>query len=437
MQFLPPQKTTITTPSLKIPTFADTMPHLPENLQQLSIKDYTYQLPDNRIAPFPLPERDASKLLLYNGGKIGHTSFKNISEHLPENSLLVFNDTRVVHARLLFQNPNGQTIEIFCLEPVAPVAEIQQAMQQAQTCVWKCLIGNARKWKAGELKKDLVIDQKPVELSAEKLEFKSDYFLVEFSWNPAEIPFANVLDAAGVLPLPPYFKRTPNEADEHRYQTVYARHEGSVAAPTAGLHFTPNVIKSLQQKNIDCRYITLHVGAGTFRPVKADTMLGHEMHTEEISISLETLQAITDKTEGAIIAVGTTSLRTLESLYWFGLKLLQGSKNTTLQVNQWQPYEQKELATASAKESLETIIKMLQETNQSALTGRTGILIGPGYEFRICKGLVTNFHQPESTLLLLVSAFIGDDWRTVYDYALANDFRFLSYGDSSLLWRYP
>ncbi|RYZ19882.1 MAG: S-adenosylmethionine:tRNA ribosyltransferase-isomerase, partial [Chitinophagaceae bacterium] len=218
-------------------------------------------------------------------------------------------------------------------------------------------------------------------------------------------------------------------------QTVYARHEGSVAAPTAGLHFTPSVIESLQQKNIDCRYITLHVGAGTFRPVKADTMLGHEMHTEEINISLETLQAIAEKSEGTIIAVGTTSLRTLESLYWFGLDLLQDSKNTVLQVNQWQPYEQKDLTKISAKEALQAIIEMLQQTNQTALTGRTGILIGPGYEFRICKGLVTNFHQPESTLLLLVSAFIGEDWRKVYDYALANDFRFLSYGDSSLLWR--
>jgi S-adenosylmethionine:tRNA ribosyltransferase-isomerase len=407
--------------------------------QNISINDYTYSLPEGRIAKYPLAERDASKLLIYNDGAIAEDTYKNIAHHIPENSLLIFNNTKVVEARLLFQKPTGGVIEIFCLEPHEQYADITTAMLQKSKVLWQCLVGGVSKWKAGQvLEKKIKKGDKEIILQASYIEKRNDSFIIELSWSPTDLSFAEVLHYAGAIPLPPYIKRAVEESDSERYQTVYAHFDGSVAAPTAGLHFTGNIFSDFKEKNIQTDFATLHVGAGTFKPVKADTMLEHEMHAEWIDVSRTTIKTILKNLDNNIIAVGTTSLRTIESLYWLGRRpeLRSGHLNGTevpLSISQWEAYEP-DVIDISAKDSLQSLLNRMNDNNLERLVTKTQILIAPGYQFRIVKGLVTNFHQPQSTLLLLVAALIGSDWRKVYDYALQNNFRFLSYGDGSLLW---
>lgn len=406
----------------------------------LSIKDFTYLLPEERIAKYPLAERDASKLLIYKEEKIEEDTYRNISDHIPSNSLLVFNDTKVVEARLLFQKPTGGVIEIFCLEPHERYSDITTAMLQHEKVLWHCLIGGASKWKHGQvLEKKINYNSKDLVLNARYIEKMGDSFIVELSWNDPALSFAEVLHLFGAIPLPPYIKREAEISDAERYQTVYAHYEGSVAAPTAGLHFTETVFKKIKEKNIDKDFVTLHVGAGTFKPVKAEMMKYHEMHAEYFTVSRSTIQNMVDHLDKNIIAVGTTSLRTLESLYWLGVKQSMDDRPQTTEITQWGVYDQKEKK-ISAKEALENLINWMNEKDLDNLTAKTQIIIAPGYQFKIVNGLITNFHQPQSTLLLLVAAFIGKNpiaigWKEVYDYALENNFRFLSYGDGSLLWR--
>ncbi|KAA9325992.1 S-adenosylmethionine:tRNA ribosyltransferase-isomerase [Adhaeribacter soli] len=401
--------------------------------KNLKIADYQYALPDERIAKFPLGQRDASKLLYYKEGKIADHGFQEIPELLPPDTLLLFNDTKVVQARLFFTRSTGSIIEVFCLEPIAPTSEIQQAMQQTGTCIWRCMVGNAKKWKEPELVLEFSFQDKNGKLKAEKVSQEEGSYLIRFSWEPAELTFAEVLAGAGNLPLPPYFKRDATLADQTRYQTVYARQEGAVAAPTAGLHFTPQVLEKLQAKGIKTAYLTLHVGAGTFKPVKAEKMEDHAMHAEQIIISRELVQQILEHFPKPIIPVGTTSMRSLESLYWLGLLLLRNPelKAESLEVPQWLPYE--EDLNVAVPEALQAVLDFLRQNNTDFLAASTQIIIAPGYDFKICAGLVTNFHQPGSTLLLLVSALVGNEWKRIYEHALHNNYRFLSYGDSSLL----
>jgi S-adenosylmethionine:tRNA ribosyltransferase-isomerase len=398
--------------------------------QDLSIHDFTYTLPDERIARFPLAERDASKLLVYRKGNISETVFHNLPDLLQPGDLLVFNHTRVVQARLVFQNANGARIEVFCLEPDGFHADIPTAMIQRANAQWKCLVGQARKWKEGEVLKARAGE---LELEARLLGREPDCFRVAFSWTPQEACFADVLEAVGQIPLPPYLKREPVRDDSDRYQTVYAREKGSVAAPTAGLHFTPKVMQALEAKGVARGFLTLHVGAGTFRPVKAERMEGHVMHEEEVIVSRALLAQIASL-EGSVAAVGTTSLRSLESVYWTGLRLMQNpDSHPEISVQQWEPYSYTEADCLPAQTVFQFLVNWMASRNMDVLKGITGLLIAPGYRIRVAQKLVTNFHQPQSTLLLLVSACIGEDWKKVYDYALANDFRFLSFGDSSLL----
>ncbi len=414
--------------------------------KSISINDYTYPLPEERIAKYPLAERDASKLLIYKESKIAEDSYKNISHYIPDNSLLIFNNTKVIEARLLFQKPTGGVIEIFCLEPHEQYSDITTAMLQKEKVLWQCLVGGVSKWKTGQvLEKKIRQGYKEIILNASYIEKRNDSFIIELSWSPTDLSFAEVLHYAGAIPLPPYIKRAVEESDAERYQTVYAHFDGSVAAPTAGLHFTDNIFNQLKEKNIQTDFVTLHVGAGTFKPVKADTMLEHEMHAEWIDVSRNTIETILKNLDNKIIAVGTTSLRTLESLYWLGRKpeLRSGLINGTrvpLSISQWEPYEQSEDA-IPVREALESLLQWMDKNKLDRLVTKTQILIAPGYQFKVVKGLITNFHQPKSTLLLLVATLIGKDlpagqagWRKVYDYALQNDFRFLSYGDGSLLW---
>lgn len=408
----------------------------------LSIKDFTYHLPEEKIAFHPLAERDSSKLLVYHDGRIEESLYRNIADYIPNNSLLVFNNTKVVEARLLFQKPSGGVIEIFCLEPHEQYADITTAMLQSQKVLWKCLIGGASKWKHGQvLEKN--IDLSGTILQCRFVERRADCFVVELTWN-SSLSFGEVLHQVGTIPLPPYIKRNAEAEDSERYQTIYAKHDGSIAAPTAGLHFTPAIFETLKEKNIQTDFVTLHVGAGTFKPVKAETMEEHEMHTEFIDIPIELIENLIKNLNNTIIAVGTTSLRTIESLYWLGVKQAAiGSRqsavsHTQTKVSQWEPYETD--TNISAKDALTSLLDWMKKSNIQRLVTKTQIIIAPGYESKIANALITNFHQPQSTLLLLVSAFIGSDpiaigWRKVYDHALKNDFRFLSYGDGSLLWR--
>ncbi|HEU5166716.1 MAG TPA: S-adenosylmethionine:tRNA ribosyltransferase-isomerase [Chitinophagaceae bacterium] len=401
----------------------------------LSIKDFTYLLPEERIAKYPLTERDASKLLIYKEGNVIEDIYRNIADQIPSNSLLIFNDTKVVEARILFQKSTGGVIEIFCLEPQEQYPDITIAMMQHEKVQWHCLIGGASKWKPGQiLEKKIIYNSKELVLNARYVEKEVDSFIVELSWNDSLLSFAEVLHLFGAIPLPPYIKREAESSDAERYQTVYANYEGSVAAPTAGLHFTETVFKKLKEKNIDKDFVTLHVGAGTFKPVKTEVMKDHEMHAEYFTVSKSTIQNLLDHLDKNIIAVGTTSLRTLESLYWLGAKQSTVNSQLSMEITQWEVYDHKEKM-ISTKEALENLIKWMTEKGLTTLTAKTQIIIAPGYPFKIVNGLITNFHQPQSTLLLLVAAFIGNDWRKVYDYALANNFRFLSYGDGSLLWR--
>ena len=425
-------------------------------MEEILIEDYNYPLPDERIAKYPLAERDQSKLLVYREGQVTQDTFCRVGEYLPASSLLIYNNTRVIQARLEFHKPppndntqlphnatpsQGARIEIFCLEPLEP-HDYQLALGSTEGCTWKCMIGNAKKWKTGALSLPVQLPSgEQVTLFAEKGEQTGNTFAVHFSWNsPLEGEwkgsFAEILDAVGELPIPPYLNRKTEESDKTTYQTVYSRIKGSVAAPTAGLHFTDEVLNGLRERGIQTAEVTLHVGAGTFQPVKTADANQHTMHTEIIAVPKTTIQTIIDNL-GHIVAVGTTSMRTLESLYFLGVQLLNHStpllNNATrlLSVAQFEPYEkQYTLTTANA---LQAIVDYLEQTGQDTLHAETQIMIKPGYEFRVVDQLITNFHQPKSTLLLLVSAFVGGDWHTIYDYALAHDFRFLSYGDSSLL----
>jgi S-adenosylmethionine:tRNA ribosyltransferase-isomerase len=402
-------------------------------LSEIFIRDFDYNLPHEKIAEHPLEKRDESKLLIYRDENISEDKFTNLGTYLSTNSSLVLNNTRVIEARIMFQKRTGGIVEIFCLEPADNKAHAI-ALTNQEKIRWNCLIGGASKWKHGDiLKKELIIEGTNVILSAKYIDKKEDYFIIEFSWEPS-FHFAEILHAAGLIPLPPYIKRIPTKEDWERYQTVFAKNEGSVAAPTAALHFTDEVFKALSEKNISTNYITLHVGAGTFKPVKTETIAEHSMHAEQFEVSIETLKNLVKSKE--IVAVGTTSLRTLESLYWIGIKIINGLIKDTNEIilEQWEPYklENKNL---SYQESLRAIIEFLLQKKSSNLFCQTSLIIVPGYKFYSAKALITNFHQPRSTLLLLVAAFIGKDWKKVYDYALKNDFRFLSYGDSSLLWR--
>jgi S-adenosylmethionine:tRNA ribosyltransferase-isomerase len=408
--------------------------------KDISIADFTYHLPEDRIAAFPLEERDASKLLVYKEGNISQDVYKNIAAYIPANSLLVFNNTKVIQARILFKKPTGGVIEIFCLEPFEEVNEYNVIMNKKGSVKWKCMIGGAGKWKSGILNKELEIRNEKVEssleLKAQLIEKLPDAYVVDFSWQPAEYSFAEVLGLFGDMPLPPYIKRKAEATDKERYQTIYAKHEGSVAAPTAGLHFTENIFASFNEKNISKAYVTLHVGAGTFKPVKAAVLQGHEMHSEWIDVSVDTIQLLIKKT-GNIIAVGTTSLRTIESLYWMGVKTIleSGISVKDLPIHQWDVYEVPLAETKySTEESLNSLLKWMKVNELERLFTYTQILIAPGYQYKIAKAIITNFHQPQSTLLLLIAAAVGNNWKSIYNYAMENDFRFLSYGDGSLLF---
>lgn len=402
----------------------------PENIY---IKDYDYNLPPELIAELPLKARDQSKLLVYKNGEISDDYFFNLQQRLPEETILILNNTRVIEARILFQKNTGGIIEIFCLEPFEK--NIEQSLVLTKQAQWQCLIGGASKWKPGQvLQKEALIYGVPLQLNAKYIGKQADNFVIEFSWQPEHYSFAEVLHAAGTIPLPPYIKRSAAEEDKDRYQTIFGKQEGSVAAPTAALHFTENTFQKLQQKNIYTEYITLHVGAGTFKPVKTETVAAHTMHREPFTVSISVLKKI--RSYKKIIAVGTTSLRTLESLYWLGVKLIGNLKNEDWTLEQWEAYElEKKFPHVSVEESLTALINGLELHNQTKLFCQTSLIIVPGYQFKIPTGLITNFHQPKSTLLLLVSAFIGDDWRKIYQHALNHNYRFLSYGDSSLLWK--
>lgn len=396
--------------------------------RKIKISDYTYPLPDERIAKYPLPERDSSNLLLWKQGKISKDKFSNLPHHLPENSMLVFNNTRVIHARLFFFKNTGARIEIFCLEPTDP-SDHQLTFQQTAETTWQCMVGNAKRWKDEILTRELTVGGTHVKLSATKAGKAESSFLIKFSWTGG-ISFAELIEAAGVLPIPPYLNRNTEPSDEDTYQTVYARNNGSVAAPTAGLHFTESVLSNLRDRNIALKEVTLHVGAGTFRPVKTETIEGHTMHHETITMSREFIEELRVSNR-KVIAVGTTSVRSLESLYWLGTTIdPYSSVSTGLTVDQWAPYEGN--TTPDYREALQNIIDYLNFNKLDSLHFSTQIIIVPGYSFKIVEGMVTNFHQPQSTLLLLVGAFIGPDWKKVYEYALADNFRFLSYGDSNL-----
>lgn len=414
------------------------------NNEPLLIETYNYDLPDKRIAKYPLAERDSSKLLVYKNGEISESVFSNISEILPDNCLLVCNNTRVIHARIVFHKSTGARIEVFCLEPIGP-SDYVLSLSSTTGCEWICLVGNLKKWKEGKLTQPVEMGGETVLFSAEKISTEGNTHRIRFSWDNDRVAFSEILESIGELPIPPYLNRDTEESDEETYQTVYSRIEGSVAAPTAGLHFTDAVFASLKKKNIKVEELTLHVGAGTFQPVKTDDVSEHVMHTETIIVPLKTIKHIRKKS-GNIIAVGTTSVRTLESLYYVGSSLslrdfpLKGENGAqepvVLKVGQWEPYTLPENP-ISANEALQNIIDYLEENGLDTLHAETQILIKPGFQFRIINGMITNFHQPKSTLLLLVSAFVGDNWKNIYNFALENNFRFLSYGDSSVLMELP
>lgn len=404
--------------------------------KNLSIADFTYELPADRIAKYPLEERDNSKLLVYKSGKITTSTYSSIDEFLPEETLLVFNNTKVVEARLFFQKPTGGVIEIFCLEPGDQYTDLTSAMLQKRKVFWKCLVGGASKWKHGmKLQKVIKEKEREVILEASIADRLSDSFVIELAWQPEELLFAEILHSAGFIPLPPYLHRDVEEEDKTRYQTIYAKHDGSVAAPTAGLHFTDAVFDKLAAKNIKQAYVTLHVGAGTFKPVKSEMMNGHEMHAEFIDVSAEAVSSLTACLDKTIVAVGTTSLRTIESLYWIGLKVTAqpNMRADEISILQWEPYQMNG-AEIPSKTALANLLHWMQQNGLKRLITKTQILIAPGYKLKIAKGIITNFHQPKSTLLLLIASIVGDTWRGIYQYALENDFRFLSYGDGCLLW---
>jgi S-adenosylmethionine:tRNA ribosyltransferase-isomerase len=388
----------------------------------IDVNDYTYNLPQERIAQYPLAQRDQSKLLVYDRGTIHHEQFTNLAGYLPNGSSLFFNQTKVIPARLLFQKETGAMIEIFLLTPVKPSSLLLDVMQSSKTCTWKCVIGNLKRWTSNSV---LSLKIGEIDLEANLQDRLEN--VVRFTWN-GEYTFADVLQRLGNTPLPPYLKRNAEDLDKERYQTIYSTIEGAVAAPTAGLHFTPAVFESLQRKNISTDFLTLHVSAGTFMPIKVKNALEHTMHQEQVVVSRKNVENLLMAVN--VVAVGTTSLRTMESVYWYGVKLIQDPK-AIFKISQQDPYSQKDFPSKSS--SLSAVLKYMDDNNTNSITGETSIYIVPGYTFRICQGLITNFHQPGSTLILLVAAFIGHDWKTIYEEALSKGYRFLSYGDSSLL----
>lgn len=401
-----------------------------KNIQEIAIAEYDYPLPDERIAKYPLAERDTSKLLLYNKGEVSEDTFFNLPKYIPQGALMVFNNTKVIQARLRFRKETGALIEVFCLEPEVP-CDYQQIFLETRECVWQCLVGNSNRWKGGVLSQVVNVGGRDVTLSVERLGSAAAVNHVRFSWN-CGVSFAELLEAAGELPIPPYLNRATEESDTRTYQTVYSKVKGSVAAPTAGLHFTPAVLEALSAAGVQREEVTLHVGAGTFKPVKSELIAEHEMHEEYIEVRKELLEKLIAN-GGSAVAVGTTSVRTLESLYFLGEMVAENPDIAVdeLHVGQWTPYNREH--TLSSVEALEALVAWLGRNGLDRVHSHTQIMIAPGYTFRIVKAIVTNFHQPKSTLLLLVSAFVNGNWRSIYDYALANGFRFLSYGDSSLL----
>lgn len=406
--------------------------YIPMNVQSISIHDYSYTLEEERIAKYPLPERSSSRLLVYRSGEINDRQFMNLAEELPEGAVLVRNNSRVIHARLLFQRPTGAQVEVFCLEPSEP-SSYELSLQSHQSCAWHCMLGNAKRWRVGStpLVRELELPKLGlVHLSAERIEES----LIRFSWDNEAYSFASILDAMGVLPIPPYLNRESEKQDDETYQTVYAKPEGSVAAPTAGLHFTEDIFAELADRGHKVLDLTLHVGAGTFRPVKSDTIGEHEMHRELVTIERSLLTELHSHL-GSIVAIGTTSVRSLESLYQLALCILHNPtiSPSELAVEQWSAYNEHSDTAPSTAEALEVLMDYMDRFGLIRLSFPTSILIAPGYRFRLVRGLITNFHQPQSTLLLLIGAFLGKDWRKVYNHALEEDYRFLSYGDSSLL----
>lgn len=401
-----------------------------KKIQEIAIAEYDYPLPDERIAKYPLAQRDSSKLLLYNKGVVSEDVFSNLPKYIPQNALMVFNNTKVIQARLRFRKETGALIEVFCLEPEQP-CDYQQIFLETKECVWQCLVGNSNRWKGGVLSQVVEVGGKNVTLSVERVGGPAAVNHVRFSWDGG-VSFAELLEAAGELPIPPYLNRRTEESDTRTYQTVYSKIKGSVAAPTAGLHFTPAVLEALTAAGIEREEVTLHVGAGTFKPVKSELIADHEMHEEYIEVRKALIEKIV-AAGGEAVAVGTTSVRTLESLYFLGELVAENPAVTQdeLHVNQWTPYNREHSLTTV--DSLKALLEWMERNGLDRVHSHTQIMIAPGYRYRIVKAIVTNFHQPKSTLLLLVSAFVNGDWRTIYDYALANGFRFLSYGDSSLL----
>jgi S-adenosylmethionine:tRNA ribosyltransferase-isomerase len=399
--------------------------------KHIRISDFNYPLPDERIAKFPIAERDHSKLLLYRHGGVGEDVFYNLPKYLPKGALMIFNNTKVIQARIHFRKDTGALIEVFLLEPSQP-SDYELMFQTTSHCSWLCMVGNLKKWKEGSLKRDFEIKGEKLTLTATRLKEIGSSHLVDFEWDNVNITFADILETVGELPIPPYLNRETQESDKETYQTVYSKIKGSVAAPTAGLHFTERVLADIDAHGIDREELTLHVGAGTFKPVKSEEIEGHEMHTEYICVHRSTLEKLI-KHEGRAIAVGTTSVRTLESLYYIGVNLSEHPDATEeeLHVTQWAPYDTH--PTMNPVDAVRNILSYLNRNGLNALHTSTQIIIAPGYEYKIVKMLITNFHQPQSTLLLLVSAFVHGDWRKIYDYALSHDFRFLSYGDSSLI----
>ena len=401
--------------------------------KDIHISEYNYELPDERIAKFPKAERDHSKLLVYNKGEVGEDIFYNLPNYLPQGALMVYNNTKVIQARLHFRKETGALIEIFLLEPAEP-ADYEQMFQQTRRCSWLCLVGNQKKWKEGTLTRELRVKNEEVRVSATRRGEHGTSQWIDFEWDNERVNFAEILDEMGELPIPPYLNRETQESDKTTYQTVYSKIKGSVAAPTAGLHFTERVLKDVDARGIEREEVTLHVGAGTFKPVKSDTIGEHPMHTEYIAVRRHTLERLLAH-DCEVIAVGTTSVRTLESLYYMGLKVIKNPdiREEELHVNQWEPYEEGRCKMEDVRSVIQALLDWMIRKELTVLHSSTQIIIAPGYTYHIVKMLITNFHQPQSTLLLLVSAFVKGDWHKIYDYALAHDFRFLSYGDSSLL----
>ena len=405
------------------------------NIPEINLKDFDYQLPPERIAQFPPEERDASKLLICTDHIIKEDVFRNVGHYIPSQSILVFNDTRVVRARLIFSKTTGATIEIFCLSPLSPKQEFHDAFQQTTGCIWKCLVGNVKRWKGELLKKEFIhLGDKYVLFAQRKESLGDGCFAVEFHWEPKNKPFLELLEYAGLVPLPPYITRASVDSDVLRYQTIYAQNEGSVAAPTAGLHFTEKVLSTLKQKQCLFENITLHVGVGTFRPVSSPDISKHIMHGEKIHVTKKTIASILNNFGKPLIAIGTTSVRTLESLYWSGVRLLIDGADFHPEVSQWDPYLDRYDQKISVRKALTTLVEYLDSKKLTSYSGNTQLMIIPGYKFRFTDGMVTNFHMPQSSLLMLVAAFIGETWRNAYDFAYQHDFRFLSYGDVCLFF---